>query len=414
MLQVRVNQLFQGFFIAPILGIHCNGKTLVQIGPGVDQTGIMQCANAFILLCFRCQIIQSAVQQLLRLALNLVMHHIRTGIIPFQGSLGAHNTDMLGGHVTGIDTGAPHASHCTIFIAHQYIGIVLQRITGTHKGLTVTQDLLQLLLRANQLGHIIGMGGQVTQYKGTSYLGGIDTPFLTFILDITLRVTAKAMGIPQVNHIDFAQHAGGYHGTHLLQHLKAGEAIGNTDQLALFLCQLFDFFSLLRFKEQRLFTDDMQTGFQRCLGHFIMQKIRGCHVNSFNAIGTLCFLCKHGLIIRIAALLIHAQITAKLLAAFCIHIECSSRQHKGSIVPHSAQTMLITYLGGLAASYNTPAERCSVNQFLSNIHGQSILSSYNNIFFSVFYELSILLCYNLFYLRSAAWSFFPDRIITPL
>ena len=414
MLQIRVNQLAQGFLITTILCVHGNRETLVQVGPGVNQAGVMQCANALILLCFRCQVIQSAVQQLLRLTLNLVMYHIRTCIIPFQRSLGAYDTDMLGGHITGIDTGAPHASYRAIFIAHQYIRVVLQRITGTHKCLTVTQYLLQLLIRTNQLGHVIGMGRQVTQNKGTAYLGRIDTPFLSFTFDIPLRVTAKAMGIPQVNHIDFAQHAGGYHGTHLLQHLKAGEAIGNTDQLALFLCQLFDFFSLLRFKEQRLFTDDMQTGFQRCLGHFIMQKIRGCHVNSFNAIGTLCFLCKHGLIIRIAALLIHAQITAKLLAAFCIHIECSSRQHKGSIVPHSAQTMLITYLGGLAASYNTPAERCSVNQFLSNIHGQSILSSYNNIFFSVFYELSILLCYNLFYLRSAAWSFFPDRIITPL
>ena len=110
-----------------------------------------------------------------------------------------------------------------------------------------------------------------------------------------------------------------------------------------------------------------------------MQEVRSCYVNHFDAVLALCLCFEHGLVIRIAAILIHAQVAAKLLAALCIYVECSSCQNKRGVVAHRAQTMLIAYLRGLASAYDTPTER-SVNQFLANVHTSYFLSCFSLCF----------------------------------
>ena len=379
MLQIRINHVLHGFLIAAILRSHNNRKALVQVGPRFNQTGVMQRTQTLIFLCHRIQIIHAAVQQLLRLTLYLILNNVRMHVVPLQRRLGAYDADVLGGHVTGVDTGAPHTAYSAVFVTHQHVSVVLQRITGAYKCLTVTQNLLQLLIRTDELRHVIGMGGQVAQNECLAYLGRIYTPLLTLRLYVAFRIAAKAVCIAQVDHIDLAQLAGGYHRAHLLQQFETGEAVGYSDNLALFLSQLLNFLTLLCFKEQRLLTDNVQASFQRSLGYFVMQEVRSCYVNHFDAVLALCLCFEHGLVIRIAAILIHAQVAAKLLAALCVYVECSSLQNKRGVVAHSAQTMLIAYLRGLASAYDTPTER-SVNQFLANVHNSYFLSCFSLCF----------------------------------
>ena len=223
------------------------------------------------------------------------------------------------------------------------------------------------------------MGGQIAQNECLAYLGRIYAPLLTLRLYVAFRIAAEAVCIAQLDHVDLAQLAGGYHRAHLLEHIETGEAVGYSNNLALFLCQLLDFFALLSLKEQRLLTDNVQASFQSCLGYFVMQEIRGCNVNDFDAVLTLCFFLEHRLVIRIAAICIHAEAYTELSAALCVYIKCSSSEQERGVVAHRAQTMLIAYLRGLASAYDTPTER-SVNQFLANVHTSYFLSCFSLCF----------------------------------
>ena len=275
-------------------------------------------------------------------------------VVPLQGSLGANDTDVLGRHVASVDSGSPHTAYSTAFVTHQNVSVVLQRVTGAYECLTVTQNLLQLLIRADQLRHVVRMGGQIAQYEGTANLSRVNTPLLAFCLHVSLCVTAKAMCVAQVDHVNLTDIAILDHSAHLLQQFKTGEAVGYANDLALFLSQLLDFFALLYFKEQRLLADNMQASFQSSLGNFIMQEVRGSYVNSLDAIRTLCLFLEHALVIRIQAILIHAQVQTELLATLEVYVECSCLQYEGGVVAHCAQTMLIAYATGGAAAYDAP------------------------------------------------------------
>ena len=170
---------------------------------------------------------------------------------------------------------------------------------------------------------------------------------------------------PEVVYVD---------GTHvkananLKKQIKTGETIGYAYDLPFFLSKSLDLKTLLNFEEKGLFADNMKTGFQSCLGSFKMQEVRCCDVYCLDTIRTLCFFLKHGLVIRIQTIRIHAEIFAKLFAALKINVKCSCCQYERCVVAHSAKTMLVTYAACRTAADNTPTERSSLNDFLSDIH----------------------------------------------
>ena len=127
----------------------------------------------------------------------------------------------------------------------------------------------------------------------------------------------------------------------------------------------------------------MQTGFQSCLADLKVLEVRGCDVNSLDAVLALCFLSEHGLVIRIEAFLIHVQVLAKVYAAGEVQVERCSLEYERGVVSHSAQTMLVTNAGSTAAAYDTPAARTS-NFLLSLIC--------KKVFDSVFVLLILMFC----------------------
>ena len=169
-LQIGVNQAVQGFLVAAVLRVHSDSETGVQVAPGIDQAGVVQCAQALVFECFRIEIIHSADQSLTRLALYLVVQLIRVHIVPLEGSLGADDADVLAAHVACVNCGCPHTANCAVLVTHQDVSIVLQRCAGLNEALAVAQQLLQLQLRADQLGHVEGVSGQVAEYEGRAGL----------------------------------------------------------------------------------------------------------------------------------------------------------------------------------------------------------------------------------------------------
>ena len=163
------------------------------------------------------------------------------------------------------------------------------------------------------------------------------------------------------------------HGAHLTQQVETGEAVGYANDLALFLSQLLDLLAFLNLEEQRLLADYMQAGLQSCLADLKVLEVRGCNINSLDAILALCFLSEHGLVIRIEAFLIHVQVLAEVYAAGEVQVERCSLEYERGVVSHSAQTMLVTNAGSTAAAYDTPAERTS-NFLFTDKHNVFLLS----------------------------------------
>ena len=347
----------------------------------------MQSTQALVLKSFRIQVIHCANQRLTRLTLYFVVQLIRMHIVPLEGSLGADNADVLAAHVTCVNCRCPHTANCAVLITHQDVSIVLQRCAGLDEALAVAQQLLQLQLRADQLGHIEGVGGQVAKYKGRAGLCRINTPLLTLSLLVAGRVASETMCVAEVYHGNLTNVAVQDHGTHLAQQVETGEAVGYANDLALFLSQLLDLFAFLNLEEQRLLADYMQAGFQSGLADLKVLEVRGCDVNSLDAVLALCFLSKHGLVIRVEALLIHVQVLAEVYAAGEVQVERCSLEYERGVVAHSAQTMLVANAGSAAAAYDTPTER-TINFLFTDKHNVFLLSSIcKKVFDSVLYCL---------------------------
>ena len=86
-----------------------------------------------------------------------------------------------------------------------------------------------------------------------------------------------------------------------------------------------------------------------------MGKIRGSNGNCLNAILTLCFFRKHGLVIRIATFCSDADILSKLFSACSIYVEsaCNKLEQMVSLCGTSVN---ITDLASAASAYHTPAD----------------------------------------------------------
>ena len=131
----------------------------------------------------------------------------------------------------------------------------------------------------------------------------------------------------------------------------------------------------------------MQAGFQSGLADLKVLEVRGCDVNSLDAVLALCFLSKHGLVIRVEALLIHVQVLAEVYAAGEVQVERCSLEYERGVVAHCAQTMLVANTGSAAAAYDTPTER-TINFLFTDKHNVFLLSSIcKKVFDSVLYCL---------------------------
>ena len=245
-------------------------------------------------------------------------------IVPLQGSLGADDADSLGGVVSSVDSGCPHTADCTALIAHQAVCIVLEGIAGADECLAVAEDLFQFLIGADQLGHVVGVCGQIAQDECTADLLGIYAPLLAFCLDVCSGITAEAVCVAQVDHVDLADVAALDHGAHLQQEFESGEAVGHADDFAFFLGQFLDLKALLDFEEEGLLADDVEAGFQGCLGCFVVKEVGSRDVDCLDSVGALCLFLEHGLVIGIQTVGIHAEVDAELSAALEINV-CSLR-----------------------------------------------------------------------------------------
>ena len=145
-------------------------------------------------------------------------------------------------------------------------------------------------------------------------------------------VGIETVGVLQFDHAYFADVAVRDHGPHLHQQRMAGEAVGYADDQAFLRCQRLDFSRLRRGEEQRLFTDDMQAGIQRCARDFIMGAVGGGDGHHLNAIFAVGFLRQQLLIVVIAAFGGHAEIDAKLTSARRVDIKSAGNQPIGGVV----------------------------------------------------------------------------------
>ena len=270
--------------------------------------------------------------------------------------------------VARVDCGCPHTSDRAALIAHQAVRVVLEGIAGADESLAVAEDLFELLIRADQLGHVVGVCGQIAQDECTADLLGIHAPLLSFCLDVGFWIAAEAVCVAKVDHVDLADVAALDHGAHLQQEFESGEAVGHADDFAFFLGQFLDLKALLDFEEEGLLADDVEAGFQGCLGCFVVKEVGSRDVDCLDSVGALCLFLEHGLVIGIQTVGIHAEVDAELSAALEINIECRCGQDEGCVVAHSAQAMLVAYVTGGAAAHDTPAERCPFDDFLSDIH----------------------------------------------
>ena len=157
---VGINEVVQGLFVAALPGVHGDRESLVEVGPGVDEAGVVEGAQSLIFQSFGIEVIHGADQDLLGLALDLVAQLIGVHVVPLQGSLGADDADGLGGVVACVDSGCPYAAYGAALITHQAVGVVLEGITGADESLAVAEDLFELFIRADQLGHVVGVCGQ--------------------------------------------------------------------------------------------------------------------------------------------------------------------------------------------------------------------------------------------------------------
>ena len=203
------------------------------------------------------------------------------------------------------------------------------------------------------------MGRQVAEYEGRAGLCRVYTPLLTLGLLVAGRVAGKAVCVAEIYHGYLADVAVLDHGAHLAEQVEAGEAVGYADDLSHLLGQSLDLLALFYLEEQRLLADNVQASLQSGLADLKMLEVRGCDVDSLDAVLAFCLLCEHGLVIRIQALLVHVQVLAEVYAAGKIEVECCCLELKGGVVAHCAQTMLVAYAGGTASAYDAPAERTS-------------------------------------------------------
>ena len=113
-----------------------------------------------------------------------------------------------------------------------------------------------------------------------------------------------------------------------MNHLSTSITVGHANDAILLFCKRNQFFSLFSCKAKRLFTDGMQTGFERGLQDLVMRKVGSRDRDRLNAVRALSFLGKHGLVIGVAALGGNAPVDAEFPAALLVHIERTRAQRE--------------------------------------------------------------------------------------
>ena len=261
---------------------------------------------------------------------------------------------------------------------HQGECVVLQ-LTAFYESVLGAQNLINLHIRNHCLDDVQAMGANVCHSEGRACLLRVKTPLSSSIgLFNLVVVAAKCEG--HVDHADVAQIAVLNHLASLLNHLMAGVAVGDADNQILLLCQSNQLLAFLGAEAQRLLAYNMDAGFQSRLAHFIVYAVRGSDGNSLNAVLALCFLLEHGLVVRIAAIRINAQLSGKCHAALRIDVECACYQLE-VVVAQCCGAMDVADLAALAAADHSPANRMIQNLRTVN-HSHFLLKNF-------FYKLSV-------------------------
>ena len=199
---VGIDGVLDGLLIAAVLCVHNDGKAGVEICPGLRKALEVKGAQALVFLGEVIKVIHAAGQDLLRLALLLEDQPVGGGVVPLQGSLGADDADVLGGHVACVDSGGPHTAYSAALVFHEDIGIVFQRIAAAYEGLAEAEHLIEFQLGADQLAHVEGVGGKIAEDEASADLLGIDSPLLAFCLDIGSGIAAEAVCVAELDHVD--------------------------------------------------------------------------------------------------------------------------------------------------------------------------------------------------------------------
>ena len=93
----------------------------------------------------------------------------------------------------------------------------------------IAEQLADLHLRHDQLGEVVGVGGNIPQHKARAGDLGVNAPFLRFAEAIHFVRGIKTVGILQIHHPYFANLAVGDHRAHLQQQRVAGETVSHAD-----------------------------------------------------------------------------------------------------------------------------------------------------------------------------------------
>lgn len=93
-----------------------------------------------------------------------------------------------------------------------------------------------------------------------------------------------------------------------------GEAVGDADDQPVLLGECPDLVALGDGEEERLLANDVEAGFEQCLGDLVVREVRGRDGDDLDAIGAPGFLGDQRLVVGIEAVVVDAEVQAEVAA----------------------------------------------------------------------------------------------------